>query len=473
MELYKKVLQSVKKSGFRIILLTGVLLVSACNGLKPLETPEQSFWHFRIMPDNPQNWSGDPDAGLNYLVTGGYIGSGIPIALFEKDLGEFQDTVLRRQGNNAYIDHTANIFPVENGVEVINGNCFSCHAYTIEDKVFLGLGNPAGDYQNNRKLGAWLMNTTVKVKFKKDSPEREAFGHFGDYFKAIAPNIQTNNPVVNPAFRLEEACVVYRNPEDLTYSKDPQFETINYTLASDVPPLWNVDKKSALYYNGMGRGDFRKLLMQASVLGIADSTAARKAVEQFDDVLAWVAALEPPAYPYPVDAELAETGEVLFNQECSKCHGTYGENPAYPNKLVSTKFIGTDPLYARYFSRLSGLPEWYNASWFARSEPKSELLALEGYIAPPLDGIWATPPYFHNGSVPTIEGVLDSGKRMDKWKRIDGYDTNRLGWMISPGGGGKETYDTSKPGYSNSGHYFGDELKDVEKLAILEYLKTL
>src|SRR5256885_8025425 len=46
-----------------------------------------------------------------------------------------------------------------------------------------------------------------------------------------------------------------------------------------------------------------------------------------------------------------------------------------------------------------------------RSDPQP------GYIAPPLDGIWATAPFFHNGSVPTLEGVLDSTKRPAKWTR--------------------------------------------------------
>ncbi|MCB0707314.1 MAG: c-type cytochrome [Saprospiraceae bacterium] len=456
------------------ILLLTILLLTACNGLKPLEDPEpESFWHFRLLPENPQDWNGDPEAGLNYLVTGNYIGSGVPVALFADKLGEYQDTLLRREGLAAYVDHTANIFPAANGTEVITGNCFSCHAYTVNDEVFLGLGNPEDDYQKGLGFKAWLLNVTVKAKYKKDSPEREAFGHFGDYYKAISPNIKTNNPVVNPAFRLEEACAMYRNPIDLTYTDKPQFETISYTLAADVPPLWNVRKKSGLYYNGMGRGDFTKLLMQASVLGIADSTAAREAQAQFDDVLAWVAQLEPPEYPYPIDYTLAEKGEILFNDECAKCHGTYGEFPTYPNKLVSTKFIGTDPFYARYFTRVSGLADWYNASWFAQSEPRSSLEPLEGYIAPPLDGVWATAPYFHNGSVPTIASVINSDDRPDHWTKVDGYDQDALGWKISLQKSGRQVYKTDKPGYSNQGHYFGDPLSDMERQAILEYLKTL
>jgi hypothetical protein len=34
-------------------------------------------------------------------------------------------------------------------------------------------------------------------------------------------------------------------------------------------------------------------------------------------------------------------------------------------------------------------------------------------------------------------------------------------------------YDTGLPGYSNRGHEFGDEFTEAERLALIEYLKTL
>jgi hypothetical protein len=34
-------------------------------------------------------------------------------------------------------------------------------------------------------------------------------------------------------------------------------------------------------------------------------------------------------------------------------------------------------------------------------------------------------------------------------------------------------FDTSVPGYSNVGHYFGDKLTEEERWAVVEYLKTL
>lgn len=73
-----------------------------------------------------------------------------------------------------------------------------------------------------------------------------------------------------------------------------------------------------------------------------------------------------------------------------------------------------------------------------------------GYHAPPLHGVWATAPYFHNGSVPNVWGVLQPEDRPKMWRRqrtstpvhfnqfetllVDGphgegaYDYERLGW---------------------------------------------
>ncbi len=109
-----------------------------------------------------------------------------------------------------------------------------------------------------------------------------------------------------------------------------------------------------------------------------------------------------------------------------------------------------------------------------------------GYVAPPLDGIWATAPYLHNGSVPTIATLLDSSKRPRYWSRSfesTDYDAAALGWdfaELDHGQAGEPTerarvkiYDTTLQGYGNGGHTFGDDLDDGERRAVLEYLKTL
>ena len=121
------------------------------------------------------------------------------------------------------------------------------------------------------------------------------------------------------------------------------------------------------------------------------------------------------------------------------------------------------------------MADWYNTSWYGASEPKSEVIPVDGYIAPPLDGIWATAPFFHNASVPTIEGVLNSKIRPDYWQRSEKYDYENLGWKYQDKerATSKKVYDTSLPGYSKEGHHFGDKFSEAERKEVIEYLKTL
>ncbi len=466
----------------RIVLaLMTLFLLVACNSYRNLPSPApQSDWKTRIIPAEPQTEGGDPEKGFDYLIYGDYIGSGVPYEMLAKRLermDEMSDTVLQRTGPNEKVGYGATVFEAENGVLVTNGNCFSCHAGELNGEVILGLGNSFSDFRQSMVPMGKLMRLGMRLRYGKDSEEWVAYEDFGYYFKAMAPHIETNQPGVNPAAHLAEACTAYRDPQRLTYTEEPQYELPDYVVGTDVPPLWNVDKKNALYYTAVGRGDFTKLLFQASVLGIHDSTMARKAVTNFKDVVAWLEALEPPAYPGEVNDVLAERGRKVFEEHCSGCHGTYGDSVSYPNKVVALHVVKTDPLYAEYAVQ-APIVEWYNKSWFATSHPKSRLEPEAGYVAPPLDGIWATAPYLHNGSVPNLATLLNSLKRPKYWQRSgesDDYNLEKIGWNYEEkkGSGGKWTYDTTIPGYSNAGHYFGDKLSEPDRQAVIEYLKTL
>lgn len=451
-------------------------LIFACQRpIKQLQqTPTVQEPVYRVM-GQAQLVEGDPQAGFRYLSEGDYIGSGVPFAFMEPDL-DTPDTVLKRDGRNSKIVYSYMAFEHANGTPVVTGNCFTCHASPFADSIYFGLGNSFSDFRE--KVPATPLYFLMQKKFGKDSKEWEAFYEFGNFYRAIAPHITTDQIGPNTAFRLEEACSSRRDPVTLELQDKPVFEMSSFNIGSDVPPLWHLKKKAAIYYNGMGRGDLTKLLMQASVLGIKDSTAARKVQQQFDDVIAWLQSLEPPTYPKQINQSLALEGKMLFETHCKKCHGTYGEREYYPNKIVPLAEIKTDPLYARYFMYQSGLSKWYNASWFATSPPYSELKPSAGYIAPPLDGVWATAPYLHNGSVPTLEDLLNSKQRPSRWQRSgegQDYDWQRVGWQytVPKNAKGDYTFDTSLLGYSNQGHIFGDTLNADERATMIEYLKTL
>lgn len=104
-----------------------------------------------------------------------------------------------------------------------------------------------------------------------------------------------------------------------------------------------------------------------------------------------------------------------------------------------------------------------------------------GYKARPLNGIWATGPYLHNGSVPSLYDLLLPAKLRPTSFGMGSrqFDPKKVGFMDIPGGENRFTFETvddaGKPivGNSNAGHDYGAALTERERLAILEYLKVI
>ena len=99
-----------------------------------------------------------------------------------------------------------------------------------------------------------------------------------------------------------------------------------------------------------------------------------------------------------------------------------------------------------------------------------------GYANSPLDGIWLRAPYLHNGSVRTLRQLLRLDERQQKFRRgCDVYDWEGVGFADIEREGARVyfEFDTTRPGNWNGGHLYGTDLPDADKLALLEYLKTL
>ncbi len=99
---------------------------------------------------------------------------------------------------------------------------------------------------------------------------------------------------------------------------------------------------------------------------------------------------------------------------------------------------------------------------------------LLAYRARHLDGIWATAPYLHNGSVPSLyELLLPPHKRSTVFYVGNReFDPRKVGFKS---GWGKKAFrfDTKLSGNLNSGHTYGTELSAQQRLDLLEFLKTL
>jgi hypothetical protein len=99
----------------------------------------------------------------------------------------------------------------------------------------------------------------------------------------------------------------------------------------------------------------------------------------------------------------------------------------------------------------------------------------EGYYkARPLNGIWATAPYLHNGSVPNLYQLLLPPEQRDATFSVGSreFDPKNVGFASSPGDGGFR-FDTSLPGNRNTGHLYGTGLSDEQRWQLIEFLKTL
>jgi mono/diheme cytochrome c family protein len=429
------------------------------------------------IPASPQR-SGDAGKGYTYLTTGDYIKSGIPYDYFF--LGFQKDTLnyLKRDSPNAVVPHEYTAVKAANGELVVAPNCLECHAQMFGNKLYIGLGNSMIDFTDRKKLNPKNASMAANMLAKNDQRKYEAAAPFLRAMMAIGGELYTEVRGVNAADRLADLLVAHRDPQTLRWSREPVIDVAGQVVPTDTPPWWLLKKKHAMFYNGFGRGDFGRFLMASNLLTVSDSSEAREVDGHFNDVLAYIYSIEPPKYPGPIDKKLANKGGIIFVQTCSKCHGNYGDGGEYPNLLIPESIVKTDSLLYKANYQSPQFIEWFNKSWFAQGDHPARLEPFDGYIAPPLDGIWITAPYLHNGSVPTLEAVLNSRLRPTWWSRdFDNpqYDYGQMGWKYvrEDSARGVAAYNTTLPGYGNYGHTFGDKLSESERKAVIEYLKTL
>lgn len=208
-----------------------------------------------------------------------------------------------------------------------------------------------------------------------------------------------------------------------------------------------------------------------------------------------------------LDVDRARRGQIHYRQLCSRCHGDYQKAWETPNaahlsaaELLETVHVdypsptpvvnvGTDP---QRYQGMATIAERLNALAYAQ-ERGIVLRPAQGYVPPPLEGIWARWPYFHNNSAPNLLAVLTrsedrpvvyyAGPAHDPDTDFDrianGYpDPDRApgAWKQNP----EYQFDTRLPGLSNRGHDEGIFLSDGEellthdeKLDLIEFLKTL
>ncbi len=146
----------------------------------------------------------------------------------------------------------------------------------------------------------------------------------------------------------------------------------------------------------------------------------------------------------------ASATQMITHEITGVILGTYTLNPPVDQLK--------DVLYGRRVTRTLGAPR----------NPSQ-------YEARPLNGIWATAPYLHNGSVPTLDALLRPAAERPTSFRIGvrAFDTQKVGLGAGPATSTLPMLDTTAPGHTNGGHEYGVSLSEPDRRALIEYLKSL
>ena len=193
-------------------------------------------------------------------------------------------------------------------------------------------------------------------------------------------------------------------------------------------------------------------------------------------IMRWVAAHEAQPWPGPVDARAAARGAATYAERCASCHGSYAADAGGVPRLLSFPNwigdVGTDGTRAALFGARTA--EAIEATVFGEV---MDVVPTGDYAAPPLEGLWTSAPYLHNGSVPTLWHLMRPDARPDRFE-IGGHALD----MVRVGVGGRARtphgrpvlFDTQAPGLSNAGHAAPFEgMDEAGKDDLLEFLKTL
>ncbi len=248
----------------------------------------------------------------------------------------------------------------------------------------------------------------------------------------------------------------------------------------------------------------------------------------------WLKELRSPQWPSdfpPIDQAAAARGKVLYQQNCVGCHVLIDRNSEGGSNTAFMSNTGTDSLtYDNIHKRTgpSGKLEgaFVNVVNIATQEkipgsaegltmvtnevigtilgtykeaPRDDLLRVDfrrkhttaqligatenanepRYKGRALNGIWATAPYLHNGSVPNLyELLLPSSQRSTSFSiGVRAFDPEKVGYQTEVPGfprfNARDAQGNWIPGNRNDGHEFGSKLSQDERHQLLEYLKTL
>jgi len=347
-------------------------------------------------------------------------------------------------------------------------NCLACHAGQVQGQMFIGVPNRNIDLHglfNDMAILNPVGGLVLRTAATSLGPERGLVTTFG----------------------MEQMSLQFRD-QNMDLKLIPNFWGFFSDAVAKVPAWWNLNYKTHAFTDAVI--PLTPRIFVTSAAAVWESGPDFRAYESaVSDAFELGKSTVPPKFPGPINLDLAAFGRKSFDQNCARCHGHYdrqGQILNYPNRIVSLSNVGTDPMRLDLENGYQTALDFLVKSWVAL-DFKNSVNSPTGYLAPPLIGIWATAPYLHNGSVPTLEDLLNPGRRPLVWEKSadpDDYDLVKVGMRYRPlensswhsdlsRGQQGLVYDTTKAGHSNQGHDYPDLLDEDEKRAVLEFLKLL
>lgn len=403
-------------------------------------------------------------------------------------------------------------------------SCATCHSSNLFGKTVLGMTNrfpKANEFFIKAKKASELVQSEFfKLYTHATNGETNMIRAFKKNMRAVGLK-QPLTLGLDTSLAQVSLSLNHRNP-DAYASFNELYETVPRTDAildrnpADSKPAvwWNVKYKNRWLSDGSvvsGNPIFTNILWNEVGRG-TDLVQLESWLQQnektIQEITTAVFSSEAPRFTdfFPaskIDLSLAQQGEQIFNNTCARCHGHYDKAWSLPNasqlspeeklRTVQVRYkthvkdVGTDPY------RYRGMKSLEQLNRLAISKKNGILIrAQEGYVPPPLVGIWARWPYFHNNSVPSLCAVLTaakdrpliyySGEANDRDKDFDsecnGYPLNKetpTAWKTS-----EHLYDTRRAGMGKMGHdedIFLENGKELllpeQKRALVQYLQTL
>lgn len=250
---------------------------------------------------------------------------------------------------------------------------------------------------------------------------------------------------------------------------------------SDMVPLWNLAAHKGFAFHWDGLNDTLQEVVLSSAIGdgtpvswIDRDWKKSDADSSLKRIRDYISHVQPPPFPFPIDASTAAKGKPIYDQQCAACHSLGGARTGQVQP-IDDPMLQTDRHRIDMWTQRAATA--YNQYASGHPWKFSHFAKQEGYVNVPLEGLWLRGPYLHNGSIPTLADLLELPENRPKvfYRGYNVIDPQKVGF-ISEGPDAASIgfkYDTSVPGNDNKGHLWGTALSTEEKRALIEYLKTM